>query len=169
MWARIHLIPALQAEEDRDQVRRYLADKAREKELLGSETRVYNSDRYVILGRYFNVFLANKSTTGSSDRPSQSPQSTRQNKASDHRHQNSYGIVHTREKLAEKQTPPTLDGYKHVECNVVNFPHSCSLFSVSSLSKFHGCQNSVGPRFLVTTSGLCAAMLSQSQVTYPGS
>jgi NADH dehydrogenase (ubiquinone) 1 alpha subcomplex subunit 13 len=47
MWARIHLIPALQAEEDRDQVRRYLADKAREKELLGSETRVYNSDRYV--------------------------------------------------------------------------------------------------------------------------
>ena len=45
MWARIHLIPALQAEEDRDQVRRYLADKAREKELLGTETRVYNSDR----------------------------------------------------------------------------------------------------------------------------
>jgi NADH dehydrogenase (ubiquinone) 1 alpha subcomplex subunit 13 len=36
MWARIHLIPALQAEEDRDQVRRYLADKAREKELLGT-------------------------------------------------------------------------------------------------------------------------------------
>ena len=45
MWARIHLIPALQAEEDRDQVRRYLADKAREKELLGSETKVYHSDR----------------------------------------------------------------------------------------------------------------------------
>jgi hypothetical protein len=52
MWARIHLIPALQAEEDRDQVRKYLADKAREKELLGSETRVYNSDRYgVNMGR----------------------------------------------------------------------------------------------------------------------
>jgi hypothetical protein len=49
MWARIHLIPALQAEEDRDQVRRYLADKAREKELLGTETRVYHSDRYVLL------------------------------------------------------------------------------------------------------------------------
>jgi len=49
MWARIHLIPALQAEEDRDQVRRYLADKAREKELLGTETRVYNSDRYMSL------------------------------------------------------------------------------------------------------------------------
>jgi NADH dehydrogenase (ubiquinone) 1 alpha subcomplex subunit 13 len=47
MWARIYLIPALQAEEDRDQVRRHLADKAREKELLGTETKVYNSDRYV--------------------------------------------------------------------------------------------------------------------------
>jgi NADH dehydrogenase (ubiquinone) 1 alpha subcomplex subunit 13 len=47
MWARIHLIPALQAEEDRDQVRRYLADRAREKELLGTETKVYHSDRYV--------------------------------------------------------------------------------------------------------------------------
>jgi hypothetical protein len=46
MWARIYLIPALQAEEDRDQVRRYLADKAREKELLGTETRVYHSDRH---------------------------------------------------------------------------------------------------------------------------
>jgi NADH dehydrogenase (ubiquinone) 1 alpha subcomplex subunit 13 len=58
MWARIHLIPALQAEEDRDQVRRYLADKAREKELLGSETRVYNSDRYgVDLGRRGDVQL----------------------------------------------------------------------------------------------------------------
>ena len=49
MWARIHLIPALQAEEDRDQVRRYLADKAREKELLGTETRVYHSDRCVLV------------------------------------------------------------------------------------------------------------------------
>ncbi len=47
MWARIHLIPALQAEEDRDQVRRYLADQAREKELLGENVKVYNSDRYV--------------------------------------------------------------------------------------------------------------------------
>lgn len=46
MWARIYLIPALQAEEDRDQVRRYLADKAREKELLGTETKIYNSDRH---------------------------------------------------------------------------------------------------------------------------
>lgn len=48
MWSRIHLIPVLQAEADRDAVRRALADKAREKELLGSETRVYHSDRYVL-------------------------------------------------------------------------------------------------------------------------
>jgi hypothetical protein len=45
MWARIHLIPLLQAEEDRDQVRRYWADQKREKELLGENTKVYNSDR----------------------------------------------------------------------------------------------------------------------------
>jgi hypothetical protein len=47
MWSRIHLTPLLQAEEDRDQVRRHYADQAREKELLGTETRVYHSDRYV--------------------------------------------------------------------------------------------------------------------------
>lgn len=47
MWARIHLIPLLQAEEDRDQVRRWYADQAREKELLGENTRVYHSDRFV--------------------------------------------------------------------------------------------------------------------------
>jgi len=47
MWGRIHLIPLLQAEEDRDQVRRYLADQAREKELLGENAKVYHSDRYV--------------------------------------------------------------------------------------------------------------------------
>ena len=46
-WARIHLTPVLQAEEDRDQARRYYADLAREKDLLGSETSAYNSDRYV--------------------------------------------------------------------------------------------------------------------------
>ena len=45
MWGRIHLIPLLQAEEDRDLVRRTWADKARERELLGKETRVYHSDR----------------------------------------------------------------------------------------------------------------------------
>jgi hypothetical protein len=49
MWGRLYITPLLQAEEDRDQVRRYYADKAREKELLGSEQKVYNSDRYVIL------------------------------------------------------------------------------------------------------------------------
>ncbi|EXJ60070.1 NADH dehydrogenase [Cladophialophora yegresii CBS 114405] len=40
MWARIHLTPLLQAEEDRDQVRRYYADLKREKELLGSQIAV---------------------------------------------------------------------------------------------------------------------------------
>lgn len=49
MWSRIHLTPLLQAEEDRDQVRRYYADKAREKEFLGSETSIMNGDRYVEL------------------------------------------------------------------------------------------------------------------------
>jgi len=47
MWSRIHLIPLLTAEEDRDLVRRHYADQAREKELLGSQTSPYNSDRYV--------------------------------------------------------------------------------------------------------------------------
>ncbi|KAK5659132.1 hypothetical protein OQA88_1222 [Cercophora sp. LCS_1] len=47
MWGRIHLIPLLQAEEDRDLVRRHLADQAREKELLGENIKVYHSDRFV--------------------------------------------------------------------------------------------------------------------------
>lgn len=47
MWSRIYLIPVLQAEEDRDLVRRTLASQKMEKELLGAETKVYNSDRYV--------------------------------------------------------------------------------------------------------------------------
>ncbi|KAH8592267.1 GRIM-19 protein-domain-containing protein [Bisporella sp. PMI_857] len=47
MWSRIHLIPLLTAEEDRDLVRRHLADQAREKELLGTQTSPYNSDRFV--------------------------------------------------------------------------------------------------------------------------
>lgn len=37
----------LQAEEDRDLVRRTWADKARERELMGGETKVYHSDRWV--------------------------------------------------------------------------------------------------------------------------
>ena len=45
MWSRIHLIPLLQAEEDRDLVRRQWADKARERELMGTETKVYHTDR----------------------------------------------------------------------------------------------------------------------------
>lgn len=48
MWSRIHLIPMLQAEEDRDLVRRTWADKARERELMGGETKVYHSDRWVL-------------------------------------------------------------------------------------------------------------------------
>lgn len=47
MWSRIHLIPLLTAEEDRDLARRHYADQAREKELLGKSTSPYNSDRYV--------------------------------------------------------------------------------------------------------------------------
>lgn len=47
MWSRIHLIPMLTAEEDRDLVRRHLADQAREKELMGTSTSPYHTDRYV--------------------------------------------------------------------------------------------------------------------------
>ncbi|KAG9232351.1 GRIM-19 protein-domain-containing protein [Amylocarpus encephaloides] len=47
LWSRIHLIPLLTAEEDRDLARRHYADLARERKLLGSETSAYNSDRYV--------------------------------------------------------------------------------------------------------------------------
>ena len=49
MWSRIYLIPLLQAEEDRDLVRRYYSAQAMEKELLGAETKVYNSDRFVVM------------------------------------------------------------------------------------------------------------------------
>lgn len=47
IWGRLHILPMLQAEEDRDQVRRHFADKAREKELLGTDSKVYNTERYV--------------------------------------------------------------------------------------------------------------------------
>lgn len=49
MWARIHLTPLLQAEEDRDMVRRYLADQEREKQLLGNNAKIYHSDRYDLI------------------------------------------------------------------------------------------------------------------------
>lgn len=49
MWSRIHLIPLLTAEEDRDLVRRHWADIAREKELMGSETKVYHGTRYALI------------------------------------------------------------------------------------------------------------------------
>ena len=57
MWSRIHLIPLLTAETDRDLVRRHWADLKREKELLGSETSPYNSDRYVVLFIYLGRVL----------------------------------------------------------------------------------------------------------------
>ncbi|KAK2744009.1 hypothetical protein FQN57_004462 [Myotisia sp. PD_48] len=47
IWSRIHLIPLLQAEEDRDQARRHFADKAREKELLGTDSKLFHSGRFV--------------------------------------------------------------------------------------------------------------------------
>lgn len=55
IWARIHLTPVLQAENDRDDVRRHFAAEAREKELMkdvkGWEFgSVYNSKRYVLPG-----------------------------------------------------------------------------------------------------------------------
>lgn len=79
MWSRIHLIPLLQAEEDRDLVRRHLADKAREKELLGSETKAYNSDRY---GNCFSC-VGTKLTVlpDSFAQPSQSHQRTSRNES----------------------------------------------------------------------------------------
>ncbi|KAI4260923.1 MAG: hypothetical protein LQ352_000078 [Teloschistes flavicans] len=45
MWSRIYLTPMLQAEDDRDQIRRHWADQDREQELLGKKTKVYHSDR----------------------------------------------------------------------------------------------------------------------------
>jgi hypothetical protein len=51
MWMRIHLIPVLQAEEDRDVVRKDFARKAMERELLGREVPVYNKERYDIRWR----------------------------------------------------------------------------------------------------------------------
>jgi NADH dehydrogenase (ubiquinone) 1 alpha subcomplex subunit 13 len=56
IWTRIHLTPMLQAEADRDDVRRYFAAQAREKELMKDvkgwkEGSVYNSDRYVSVSR----------------------------------------------------------------------------------------------------------------------
>ncbi|KAI5789865.1 GRIM-19 [Pyronema domesticum] len=52
IWTRIHLTPMLQAEADRDDVRRYFAAQAREKELMKDVEgwkggSVYNSDRFV--------------------------------------------------------------------------------------------------------------------------
>jgi hypothetical protein len=51
MWARIYLTPLLQAEEDRDAVRRHFARQTMEKELLGKEFPAYNTDRWVSLSK----------------------------------------------------------------------------------------------------------------------
>jgi hypothetical protein len=64
MWSRIHLIPLLTAEEDRDLVRRHLADQAREKELLGSASSPYNSDRYVLFLPVFGVGMESAADIG---------------------------------------------------------------------------------------------------------
>lgn len=61
MWSRIYLIPALTAEEDRDLVRRHLADQKREKELLGNNTSPYNSDRCAVL--HHELILKTKLTS----------------------------------------------------------------------------------------------------------
>ena len=70
MWSRIHLIPLLQAEEDRDVVRRDFAQKAMEKELLGKEVPIYNKDRYDLCNRWkwrWNMGNANKSQIRAAD------------------------------------------------------------------------------------------------------
>jgi len=51
-WSRLHLIPVLQAEQDRDLVRRTLANSEREKFLMKDVKgwdygSVYNTDKYV--------------------------------------------------------------------------------------------------------------------------
>ena len=76
MWARIHLIPLLQAEADRDQVRRHWAEQAREKQLMGVETKVYNSDRcvtvardYMVVGRMTKLLFTDSSDPHMQSRP----------------------------------------------------------------------------------------------------
>jgi hypothetical protein len=81
MWSRIHLIPLLQAEEDRDQVRRHFADQAREKELLGTETSPYHSDRYAnplhdLLFHFGSWGMTNATFADSSARASHIPPAT---------------------------------------------------------------------------------------------
>jgi hypothetical protein len=126
MWARIHLIPALQAEEDRDQVRRYLADKAREKELLGSETRVYNSDRCVPgLGHYLIIWLT-LLPSGSFDQPSQSPLRTRRNRRASCRRSNSLWICTYSSGERISKARPAMVCRKQKECNVIDFAHIVS-------------------------------------------
>jgi hypothetical protein len=127
MWARIHLIPALQAEEDRDQVRRYLADKAREKELLGSETRVYNSDRYVMVLRCLWEHPANELGTGSSDQHSQSHRSTRQSRGSRYERRIGCGEVYIQAQQWRILGTPVLAGSSQMEFNDIGRKHLTQL------------------------------------------
>lgn len=96
MWSRIHLIPVLQAEEDRDLVRRHLADKAREKGLLGAETKVYNNDRYAA---HANIEIVRASLTYvvvSSDPHTQSRQEPPRNRRTLYHRIRSSIHVHTK-------------------------------------------------------------------------
>ena len=68
MWARIHLIPLLQAEADRDLVRRHWAEQARERELMGTETKVYHSDRWAFHGPFPSLHLYSDGLTICADR-----------------------------------------------------------------------------------------------------
>jgi hypothetical protein len=154
MWARIHLIPALQAEEDRDQVRRYLADRAREKELLGSETRVYNSDRCV--SSVLVSDAANK-FAGSSDQPSRSHQRTRRNRSqttitSTIRR---WECTYTRAKWT-LWVPPTVAGRKQLEYQEINFIHDPSSFTRDLIS------NPAGPREHQMNSRSCDCTMNQA-------
>jgi hypothetical protein len=62
MWSRIHLIPLLQAEEDRDVVRRHYAQQKMEEELLGKAAPVYYGDRYVKTLSSMHMWKDNKLT-----------------------------------------------------------------------------------------------------------
>lgn len=49
VWSRIHLMPLLIAEEDRDSVRRYYNDKKREEDIMGpeaNEVKIYNDGKF---------------------------------------------------------------------------------------------------------------------------
>lgn len=69
MWSRFYILPLLQAEEDRDQYRRYLADQERERQMFGKSTSPYNSDRFV--RPTYAVVPSKASPVGDSRKPKQ--------------------------------------------------------------------------------------------------